>query len=69
MDIFNISQEKLNIEHFQKLFLVILADNGNGISNPKTIECKEETGEVRTKGFILIQESPVRKVPLTSIIS
>lgn len=36
---------------FQKLFPVILTDNGSEFSNPKLIECDRTTGEIRTKVF------------------
>ena len=51
IDIFNMIENKLGIEIFKKLFVVILTDNGSEFSNPSEIEISNNTGEVRTKIF------------------
>lgn len=48
--IFDELQEKIGIEVFQKLFPVILTDNGSEFKNPFSIEC-DEWGEIRTKVY------------------
>ena len=45
--VFNSLQDKLGIEVFQKLFTVILTDNGAEFQNPYELMC-DENGEVRT---------------------
>ena len=45
--VFNLLQDKLGIEVFQKLFPVILTDNGAEFQNPYELMC-DENGEVRT---------------------
>lgn len=49
-DIFNMLDERLGRETFQKLFPVILTDRGSEFSNPLSIEC-DEYGELRTRVF------------------
>ena len=44
---FNSLQDKLGIEVFQKLFPVILTDNGAEFQNPYELMC-DENGEIRT---------------------
>lgn len=51
IDIFDYLNAILEIELFQKLFPVILTDNGSEFSNPKLLECDRTTGEIRTKVF------------------
>lgn len=46
--IFNYLTESLGINTFQKLFLVILNDNGSEFQNPWQLEC-DQFGETRTK--------------------
>ena len=50
IDIFNNLEKILKIEQFQKLFSIILTDNGSEFSNPKEIE-KNKEGVERTKIF------------------
>ncbi len=45
--VFNLLQDKLGIEVFQKLFPAILTDNGAEFQNPNELMC-DENGEVRT---------------------
>jgi IS30 family transposase len=51
IDIFNMIEDKLGIDMFKKLFIVILTDNGSEFSNPLEIEFSKKTGEQRTKVF------------------
>jgi len=51
IDVFDNLNSILGIEIFQKLFPVILTDNGSEFSNPKVLECDLTTGEIRTKVF------------------
>lgn len=51
IDVFDNLNSILGIEIFQKLFPVILTDNGSEFSNPKVLECDRTTGEIRTKVF------------------
>lgn len=51
IDIFDSLNATLEIELFQKLFPVVLTDNGSEFSNPKLLECDRSTGEIRTKVF------------------
>lgn len=51
IDIFNMIEEKLGIDTFKKLFVVILTDNGSEFSNPTEIEFSNKSGEQRTKIF------------------
>jgi len=51
IDIFDRLNELLGIDMFQKLFPVLLTDNGSEFSNPKIIECDRTTGEIRTNVF------------------
>ena len=48
IDIFNFLTESLGINTFQKLFPVILTDNGTEFQNPWQLECNQ-FGETRTK--------------------
>ena len=50
IDIFNNLEDILKIEQFQKLFIVILTDNGSEFSNPSEIEINKN-GIKRTKIF------------------
>ena len=50
INIFNDLEEILGIEQFQKLFIIILTDNGSEFSNPREIERNKE-GIERTKIF------------------
>ena len=50
INIFNDLEEILGIEQFQKLFIIILTDNGSEFSNPREIEINKE-GIERTKIF------------------
>lgn len=50
INIFNHLEEILGIEQFQKLFILLLTDNGSEFSNPIEIE-KSQTGIARTKVF------------------
>lgn len=51
IDIFNIIEEIIGFDLFQKLFVVILTDNGSEFSNPLEIEFSKKTGERRTQIF------------------
>lgn len=51
IDIFDGLNECLGMELFQKLFPVLLGDNGSEFSNPRAMECDRTTGEVRTIVF------------------
>lgn len=51
IDIFDRLNEFLEIEMFQKLFPVLLGDNGSEFSNPMAIRCDRTTGEIRTNVF------------------
>lgn len=48
IDVFNSLTEVLGIEVFQKLFPVILTDNGSEFQNPWELMC-DEYGEIRTR--------------------
>jgi len=61
IDVFNGLQERLGIELFQKLFPVILTDNGSEFSNPTAIEADPETGEIRTRMFYCDAGKPYQK--------
>ena len=61
LDIFNGLQDRLGITLFQKLFPVILTDNGSEFSNPKAIEADPETGEIRTSIFYCDAGKPYQK--------
>ena len=61
IDIFNDLQEKLGIEKFKELFIVILTDNGSEFSNPTEIEFDMKTGEKRTQVFYCHPSSPYEK--------
>ena len=61
LDIFNGLLDRLGITLFQKLFPVILTDNGSEFSNPKAIEADPETGEIRTSIFYCDAGKPYQK--------
>lgn len=61
IDIFNNLQEILGLELFQKLFVIILTDNGSEFSNPKEIETDFITGNERTKIFYCEPGRPDQK--------
>lgn len=61
IDIFNDLQEKLGIEKFKELFIVILTDNGSEFSNPTEIEFDMKSGEKRTQMFYCHPSSPYEK--------
>lgn len=61
IDIFNMLENKLGIDLFKKLFIVILTDNGSEFSNPTKIEFNQETGEARTKIFYCEPNRPDQK--------
>jgi len=48
IDIFNALEELLTVEVFQKLFPVILTDNGSEFSNPAALETSPFSGKQRT---------------------
>ena len=60
-DIFNCLQERLGITLFQKIFPLILTDNGSEFSNPRSIEADPETGEIRTSIFYCDVGKPYQK--------
>ena len=51
IDIFNMLEEQLSIRVFQKLFPVILTDNGSEFSNPTALETSFISGTQRTRIF------------------
>ena len=51
IDIFNMIEERFTFELFQKLFPVILTDNGSEFSNPTALEISPISGEQRTRIF------------------
>jgi len=51
IDIFDGLNELIGMDMFQKLFPVLLGDNGSEFSNPISIECDHSTGEIRTNVF------------------
>jgi len=51
IDIFNLMEERLTPAVFQKLFPVILTDNGSEFSNPAALEMSSISGEQRTRIF------------------
>lgn len=61
IDIFNDLNKRLGTKLFQKMFTIILTDNGSEFSNPKEIEYNMETGEKRTKIFYCHPSSPHEK--------
>ncbi len=60
-DVCNGLQDRLGIELFQKLFPLILTDNGSEFSNSTAVECDTETGEIRTKVFYGDAGKPYQK--------
>lgn len=61
IDVFDDLQERLGMDLFQKLFPLILTDNGSEFSNPRAIECDTATGEIRTKVFYCDAGKPYQK--------
>jgi len=51
IDIFNLMEEQLTLAVFQKLFPVILTDNGSEFSNPTALETSSTTEAQRTRIF------------------
>jgi len=51
IDIFNTMEELLTVEVFQKLFPLILTDNGSEFSNPAALERSPFSGKQRTQIF------------------
>lgn len=75
IDIYNQLNETLGIKQFQKLFPVILTDNGSEFSNPRAIERKNDNtmgnrtwiyycdaGRPYQKGAIEVNHSLIRRV-------
>jgi len=60
-DIFNLLDKALGKELFNKLFPVILTDNGSEFSNPKAIENRESVPCRRTQIFYCDAGSPYQK--------
>ncbi len=50
-DIFNHLDKLLGRETFKKMFPVILTDRGSEFTDPFSIECNKEDGEIRTRVF------------------
>ena len=61
IDIFNMIEDKLGIDLFKNLFIIILTDNGSEFSNPTEIEFNIKTGELRTQIFYCHPSSPFEK--------
>ena len=61
LDVFDGLQERLGISLFQRLFPLILTDNGSEFSNPSAIECDRTTGEIRTRIFYCDAGKPYQK--------
>ncbi len=62
IDVYNLLEDKLGEELFQKLFPVILTDNGSEFSNPKAIEYRPEPSYgLRTPCFFVMQEVHIKK--------
>lgn len=61
LDIFDGLQEKLGMSLFQRLFPLILTDNGSEFLNLMAIECDRETGEIRTRIFYCDAGKPYQK--------
>ena len=51
IDVFNSLEERLTFKVFQKLFPVMLTDNGSEFSNPSALETSPFTGKRRTRIF------------------
>ena len=60
IDIFEFLYEGLGSENFQKIFMLLLADNGSEFSDPKAIEFTTE-GERRTRMFYCNPSAPYQK--------
>lgn len=63
IDIFNSLDETLGRPAFQRLFPVILADNGSEFSNPLAIEA-DPSGQPRTRLFYCNPSSPFQKAEI-----
>jgi IS30 family transposase len=63
IDIFNSLDETLGRPAFQRLFPVILADNGSEFSNPLAIEV-DPSGQPRTRLFYCNPSSPFQKAEI-----
>lgn len=61
IDIFNQLDKELGKDTFNKLFPIILTDNGSEFSNPKAIEHRESTPFYRTNIFYCDAGSPYQK--------
>jgi IS30 family transposase len=59
--IFNALDEVLGSKAFNRLFPVILTDNGSEFSNPKELEYREKYPYMRTKVFYCDPSSPYQK--------
>ena len=59
--IFNAIDEVLGSKAFNRLFPVILTDNGSEVSNPKELEYREKYPYMRTKVFYCDPSSPYQK--------
>ena len=59
--IINALDKVLGTEHFNRLFPVILTDNGSEFSNPKEIEYREKVPRLRTRVFYCDPGSPYQK--------
>ena len=60
IDIFDSFYEGLGAEEFQKIFILLLADNGSEFSNPKAVEFTDD-GERRTRMFYCDPSAPYQK--------
>ena len=60
IDIFDSLYEGLGAEEFQKIFILLLADNGSEFSNPKAVEFTDD-GERRTRMFYCDPSAPYQK--------
>jgi IS30 family transposase len=62
IDVFNLLEDKLGEKLFQKLFPIILTDNGSEFSNPKAIEYRPEPSYgLRTRVYYCDAGSPYQK--------
>lgn len=61
IDVFDKLTELLGIEMFQKLFPILLGDNGSEFTNPNAIECYRATGEIRTRVFFCVPYSSYQR--------
>ncbi len=67
-DIFNMLDETLGRDTFQKLFPVILTDRGSEFTNPYSIEC-DENGSSAHGFFTVIRSVPTKRAVLRSLMS